>query len=84
MENRKYGFELLRNYLSSLDEKDILEKIDKKPYIDMTWVFTEAFDRSVIQKAISKKQIIHMRKTHNILEENQKTYWDLKFLIMKI
>lgn len=66
MENRKYGFELLRIYLSSLDEKDILEKIDKKPYIDMTWVFTEAFDRSVIQKAISN----FMKKANNTYEKN--------------
>lgn len=66
MKNRESGFELLRNYLSSLGEKDILEKIDKKPYIDMTWVFTEAFDRTVIQKAISN----FMKKANNRYEKN--------------
>lgn len=63
MKTKYEGFDILRNYFTSLDEKNILVKTNKNPYIPMNWIFTESIDRSVIQKTIS-----------NIMANNNENY----------
>lgn len=62
--SKKYeGFDTLRQYFTTLDDKDILLKNNNAPYINMSWIFTESLDRFVIQKTIA-----------NIMTKNNPNY----------
>lgn len=53
MEDRK-GFEKLKEFFANLPKHEVLLENKGKPVVDMSWVFTETLDRTVISEAITR------------------------------
>lgn len=64
MSQKNEGFEMFRKYFINLEDKDILLKNDNDiPYINISWIFTESLDRTIIQKTLA-----------NIMKNNNPKY----------